>query len=81
MRRYLLDTGPLTGLLFNRPHVVTRLRPWLTDQEAATSVLVYGEITHTLIAATALEHHLTVVTMDDDFSRVRGLDVLLLPRS
>ena len=33
-----------------------------------------------LIAATALEHHLTVVTTDTDFQRVPELDVLLLAR-
>ncbi len=33
-----------------------------------------------LIAATALEHHLTVVTTDTDFQRVPGLEVLLLAR-
>ena len=34
----------------------------------------------TLIAATALERDLTVVTMDADFQRVPELDVMLLPR-
>jgi len=34
----------------------------------------------TLIAATALERNLTVVTMDGDFQRVPGLKVMLLPR-
>lgn len=34
----------------------------------------------TLIAATALERNLTVVTIDADFQRVPGLNVLLLPR-
>jgi predicted nucleic acid-binding protein len=37
----------------------------------------------TLIAATALEHNLTVITLDQDFTRVHGLRVQLLemPRS
>jgi len=35
----------------------------------------------TLIAATALERRLTVVTVDADFQRVPGLEVLLLPRA
>jgi len=35
----------------------------------------------TLIAATALERHLTVVTMDTDFQRVPTLRVILLSRS
>jgi predicted nucleic acid-binding protein len=34
----------------------------------------------TLIAATALDRHLTLVTMDTDFQRVPGLTVRLLPR-
>ncbi len=34
----------------------------------------------TLIAATALERNLTVVTMDSDYQRVPGLSVILLPR-
>jgi predicted nucleic acid-binding protein len=34
----------------------------------------------TLIAATALEHDLTVVTTDEDFQRVPGIKVLLLDR-
>lgn len=35
----------------------------------------------TLIAATALEHNLTVVTLDGDFTRVPGLSVMHLPRA
>src|SRR5437867_780101 len=35
----------------------------------------------TLIAATALERNLTVVTADADFQRVPGLQVMLVPRS
>ncbi len=34
----------------------------------------------TLIAATAIEHGLTLVTMDRDFERVPGLALLLVPR-
>jgi predicted nucleic acid-binding protein len=34
----------------------------------------------TLIAATALERDLTIVTVDDDFRRVPGLRVILLSR-
>jgi len=34
----------------------------------------------TLIAATALERGLTVVTIDNDFARVPGLALMLLPR-
>ena len=35
----------------------------------------------TLIAATALERHLTVVTIDTDFQRIPNLRVILLSRS
>ena len=135
MRRYLLDTAPLTALLHARPRAVELIRPWMLSHEAATSILVYAEsieylkrfpdfsrrqeslrillrevspyfITYpildryadirrqlrpphgpglvgdidTLIAATALERNLTVVTVDEDFRRVPGLDVILIPR-
>lgn len=36
---------------------------------------------NTLIAATALEHRLTVVTLDSDYQRVPGLSVMLLTRA
>jgi predicted nucleic acid-binding protein len=35
----------------------------------------------TLIAATALEHGLTVVTLDGDFTRVPGLAVMRLDKA
>ena len=35
----------------------------------------------TLIAATAIEENLTVVTSDGDFERVPGLRILLIPRN
>ncbi|RIK25231.1 MAG: hypothetical protein DCC55_40735 [Chloroflexi bacterium] len=132
MRRYLLDTAPLAALLNARPSAVSLITPWLTRHEAATSILVYGEVIEyikgrshfprhrqalqtmlgevypyfltyqileryadirrqlrpphgpgligdmdTLIAATALERHLTIVTMDSDFQRVPGLKMML----
>lgn len=135
MTGYLLDTTPLAGLINNRPSLVALIRPWLLAHEAATSILVYGEvieslqgrsryaerrsqllvlldevtphlITHaimeryaalrrqlrlphgpgmigdidTLIAATAIEHDLTLVTTDRDFTRVDGLQLMLLDR-
>ena len=43
MRRYLLDSPILTGYLKGRK-VVTLVQPWLDHNEAATSLLVYGEI-------------------------------------
>jgi tRNA(fMet)-specific endonuclease VapC len=43
MRRYLLDSPILTGYLKGRK-VVTLVEPWLDHNEAATSLLVYAEI-------------------------------------
>jgi len=125
VRRYLLDTTPLTAYVFGRPGALSVIDPWLDQHEAATSIVVYGEVVEylmgrpgfsdrhaqlqellrgitpffvtypimdryaeirrqlrpsygpglmgdidTLIAATALEHNLTVVTTDGDFRRV-----------
>lgn len=44
------------------------------------SVGLIGDV-DTLIAATALEHDLAVVTLDGDLTRVPGLSVMHLPRS
>ncbi len=44
MRRYLLDTTPLTAYLFGRPAAVSRINPWLADDEVATSSLAYAEV-------------------------------------
>lgn len=134
MIRYLLDTTPLTALLFGRPRAVQRIQPWITQREAATSVIVYGEIIEylqgshdypyhrmmlrrllrevqpyvttyavleryatlrralrpsggligdidTLIASTALERDLTLVTCDHHYQRVPGLRVLTIDRN
>lgn len=133
MRRYLLDSAPLAAYLLGRKIAVDLISPWVLDQEATTSQLVYGEIIEyiksfssyarhkrdlrsllkeiypyylsysildryadirrglrppfgkgligdvdTLIAATALEYKLTVVTVDHDFERVPGLKVMLV---
>jgi predicted nucleic acid-binding protein len=43
MRRYLLDSPILTGYLKGR-NVVTLVEPWVDSNQAATSLLVYGEI-------------------------------------
>lgn len=127
MRRYLIDSTPLAALVSNRPPAVALITPWMRQHEAATSILVYGEVLEglqsrpnpvqrhrdlltllgeitpyfvtyalvqryaalrrrlrplygpgpigdidTLIAATALEYELTLVTTDGDFARVPG---------
>src|SRR6185437_489734 len=134
MKKYLLDNGPLVALVKGRPGAERLMRPWVELDEAATSILAYGEaieyfrslsdfshhrsnlrallqgitpyrVTYaimeryadlrrgmrhsvgligdvdTLIAATALEHDLTVVTLDSDLTRVPGLSVMHFPRS
>lgn len=136
MKRYLIDTGPLGAYLHNRKQAVEIMVPWITDREAATSILVYAEIVEyikglphynhrhvqlrellneispyfltypileryadirrklrppngpgligdidTLIAATAIERNLTLVTMDTDFQRVPGLKLILLSKN
>jgi predicted nucleic acid-binding protein len=133
MRRFLLDSAPLAAYLHGRKAAVDLIAPWLTRHEAATSILVYGELTEylkglpdfplrhrqlktllrevnpyfltypileryadlrrqlrpphgpgligdidTLIAATALERHLTLVTTDRDFERVPKVKLRLL---
>jgi len=131
MKRYLLDTSLLAAYLHNRTKAVTLMTSWIQHDEAATSMLVYGEVIEylkglpnfqekysklhrtldeippypltyaileryagirrilrprhhdigdidTLIAATALEHHLTLVTIDRDFERVPKLKFQLV---
>ena len=135
MTRFLLDTGLLSGWLLARPGAIGLIQPWITNGEAATSMLAYGEVVEyivrrpdgvalktalhlflndveplaldvqimdryadlrlrmrpprgpgligdvdTLIAATAIERNLTVVTTDGDLGRVPGLNVLLVAR-
>ncbi len=44
MRRYLLDTNILGAYLRGKQGVVDLIREWINNGEAATSVIVYGEI-------------------------------------
>jgi hypothetical protein len=44
MRRYLLDTGPLGAYLQGREAAVDLIVPWIRRSEAATSILVYGQL-------------------------------------
>ena len=133
MRRYLLDTSPLSSYLSGRSGALSLMTPWVRAREAVTSIVIYGEVVEylrshphprrkvselrrllqevrpiilsysileryadlrrqmraggligdvdSLIAATALEHSLTVVTIDEDFRRVPGLSVMLLVRA
>jgi len=134
MRQYLLDTNVLGAYLQGRPGALSLAQGWIHNDEAATSIVVYGEITEylkgftefprhqvalrtllrkvhpypltyalleqyadirramrppygsgligdidTLIAATALNYGLTLVTTDSDFARVPGLSLMHLP--
>ncbi len=131
MKRYLLDTSLLAAYLHNRSKAIRLMTPWIQNEEAVTSILVYGEVIEylkglqnyadkyarlqkildeipalsrtfaiveryadirrhlrplhkdigdldTLIAATALEEHLTLVTVDTDFARVPQLKMKLV---
>ncbi len=131
MRKYLLDTSVVAGYLLARTKAIQLVRPLLTQEEVATSMLVYGEVAEyvkkfasfnaykasletlleqiypypltynileryadirrtlrplhqdigdidTLIAATAIEHNLTIVTIDHDFERVPHLKTKLV---
>ncbi len=131
MKKYLLDTSVVAGYLLARAKAIQLVRPLLAQEEAATSLLVYGEVAEyvkqfaefaaykasletlleqisplpltyaileryadirrtlrprrqaigdidTLIAATALEHNLTIVTIDRDFARVPNLKMNLV---
>ncbi len=133
MKRYLLDTSLVAAFLHGRKHVIELIDPWVRKDEAATSILVYGEVIEylkgladysrykarlqrlftleqitpypltypileryadirrtlrpvhkdigdidTLIAATAIEHNLTIVTIDRDFERVPHLKMKLV---
>lgn len=48
MRRYLLDTAPVAACLQGRPGAFDLIRPWLAQHEAATSIVVYAEVTEFL---------------------------------
>jgi tRNA(fMet)-specific endonuclease VapC len=133
MTRYLLDTPVVAAFLHGRPKALELISLWVKNSEAATSILVYGEVIEylkglatfgvykgklqklfrlkqiapypltypileryadirrylrplhkdigdidTLIAATALEHQLTLVTIDRDFERVPKLNFKLI---
>ena len=134
MRQYLLDTNILGAYLRGRQGVIDLTQTWINDGEAATSIIVYGEIIEyfksfseypryrkalrtllrkvhsyelnydlleryadmrralrppygsgligdmdTLIAVTAIQYKLTLVTTDSDFKRVPDLSLMLLP--
>jgi predicted nucleic acid-binding protein len=136
MRLYLLDANILAAYLLGKQGAGELAHVWVRNQEAATSILVYGEVCEylkglfdgserlvalrtllkkvypypltyssleqyaeirramrpphgsgligdvdTLIAATALDYGLTLVTTDSDFTRVPRLSVMHVPRA
>jgi tRNA(fMet)-specific endonuclease VapC len=131
---FLLDTNILSAYLLRRGGAVTLIDPLVLQQDAETSILVYGEVTEyfrafpnagqlqmqlrrlmlnipprpltyaiveryadirrtlrpqgqligdidTLVAATAIERQLTLLTTDTDFQRVPGLQYQLIARA
>jgi len=44
MKRYLLDTALVAAFLHGRPMAMKLIAPWVKQGEAATSILVYGEV-------------------------------------
>ena len=74
LRRLLQGVYPLT-LTYGVMERYSEIRRTMRRQGPG----LIGDV-DTLIAATALEHDLTVVTADRDFQRVPNLKVLLVPR-
>lgn len=48
MRQYLLDTNVLGAYLQGRPGALILAQEWIHNNQAATSIVVYGEITEYL---------------------------------
>ena len=48
MKRHLLDTSLVAAYLQNRKAAVELITPWIQDREAATSIIVYAEVTEYL---------------------------------
>ncbi|MEU6064054.1 type II toxin-antitoxin system VapC family toxin [Streptomyces sp. NPDC047082] len=43
-QQYLLDTGPLAAYLLGRSHATFVIAPWIAENKAVTSIIVYGEV-------------------------------------
>ena len=136
MRLYLLDANIVAAYLLGKRGAADLAYAWVQNNEAATSILVYGEVCEylkglsdvserlvalrtlfkkvypypltyssleqyaeirramrppygpgligdidTLIAATAIDNGLTLVTTDNDFTRVPNLSLMHIPRA
>jgi tRNA(fMet)-specific endonuclease VapC len=63
MRRYLLDTNILGAYLLGRPGAVRLAQAWIHGDEAATSMVVYGEITEHLKSFPDYDRHRVALHM------------------
>src|SRR5712692_2784040 len=59
MKRYLLDTSLFAGFLHKRTKAVEIISPWVRNHEAATSILVYGEVIEYLKGLSNFPTHYT----------------------
>src|SRR5579883_1014466 len=57
MRQFLLDTNILGAYLLGRPGAVKLAQEWIHNEEAATSIIVYGEITEYIKGFPNYTHH------------------------
>jgi hypothetical protein len=57
MRQFLLNTNILGAYLLGRPGAVKLAQEWIHNEEAATSIIVYGEITEYIKGFPNYTHH------------------------
>ena len=57
MRTYLLDSGPVAAFLLGRKAAVDLISPWITNLEAATSILVYAEVVEYIKGRSSFSRH------------------------
>lgn len=61
MRQYLLDTNVLGAYLQGRPGALSLAQEWIHNDETATSIIVYGEITEYLKGFKEFPRHLAAL--------------------
>lgn len=61
MRQYLLDSNVLGAYLQGRPGAISLAQPWVHHDEAATSIVVYGELTEYLKSFKEFPRHLAAL--------------------
>jgi len=61
MRQYLLDTNVLGAYLQGRPGALSLAQEWIHNDETATSIVVYGEITEYLKGFEEYPRHLVAL--------------------